>query len=187
LFIFSSKFKYLDRRLKLKFITAHESQAESIRSLVNSAYRGEKAKRGWTNDNDLIEGEERVKIESVKKYINADQSIILLALTEDKIVGCVHLAKKDNVCELSMLWVDVDYHNRKIGRELICESEDYAKKVFGCTDIELSVIGQKKELIDYYIRRGYCLTGKQEAAVMAWYHKAKIPGLYIVYMKKKLC
>jgi len=51
----------------------------------------------------------------------------------------------------------------------------------------LNVIRQRKELIDYYIRRGYTLTGKEEPCIIKEsFIKAKVNDLYIVYMMKKL-
>ncbi|HEY3249666.1 MAG TPA: GNAT family N-acetyltransferase [Ignavibacteria bacterium] len=171
---------------EIKFSAALPEQVDEICNLVNSVYRGEEAEKGWTNDNNLMEGP-RITIEQVAKYINRENNVIILALIENKIIGCVHLKKINNNCDLSMLSVDVNYQNKKIGREIINKSEDYAKNVFRCTEMELNVIGQRKELIDYYLIRGYILTGKEEPCIIKEsFIKAKVNDLYIVFMVKKL-
>lgn len=170
----------------IEYIEASVEQVNEICDLVNSVYRGEEAKKGWTNDNELLEGP-RITIEQVTKYINSENNTILLALIENKIIGCVHLKKINDKCDLSMLSVDVNYQRKKIGREIINKSEDYAKNVFKCTEMELNVIGQRKELTDYYLRRGYTLTGKEEPVIIKEsFIKPKVKDLYIVYMEKKL-
>jgi len=172
---------------ELKFRTATDDDAESIANLVNSVYRGEGAKKGWTTEADLLDGI-RITIEKVNEIINAPGNVILLALINNKIAGCVHLEKKKSRrCHLGMLSVDVNYQNRKIGRALMDKSEDYAKNVFGSSVMEMKVIGQRRELIDYYLRRGYKITGDKEPFIVNFHFgEPKVKDLYFVYMVKEL-
>jgi hypothetical protein len=43
--------------MKIQYKVASADQAKEICSLVNSVYRGEEAKKGWTNDNEIMEGQ----------------------------------------------------------------------------------------------------------------------------------
>ncbi|HEY3249665.1 MAG TPA: GNAT family N-acetyltransferase [Ignavibacteria bacterium] len=172
--------------LSIDFRSATGEDSEKICSLVNSVYRGDNAKKGWTTEADLLGGI-RININTVNDVINRENNVILLALIEDKVVGCVHLEKKNSKCHLGMLSVDVDYQDKKIGRALMDESETYAKNTFGCREMEMKVIGQRTELIDYYLRRGYKLTEEKEPFIVSTHFgEPKIDNLYFIYMVKQL-
>jgi ribosomal protein S18 acetylase RimI-like enzyme len=145
----------------VKIITAVSKQAGEINALVNSVYRGENAKKGWTTEADFIEGI-RITPEKIKEIIETDNNVIINALDSGKIIGCVHLEKKVNYTLLGMLSVDVNYQNKGIGKILINECERYTKEVYNCDEIRMKVIGRRKELIEYYERRDYYLTGERE-------------------------
>src|SRR5260221_10881236 len=134
--------------LKTIFHPAVIADSENIAQLVNSVYRGENAKKGWTSEADLLGGI-RINAEKIEELIKLGNSVILLALIDNKIAGCVHLEKKKNGrCHVGMISVEVNYQNIKLGRALMHKSEDYAKAVFGCGEMEMKVIGQRKELIN---------------------------------------
>jgi ribosomal protein S18 acetylase RimI-like enzyme len=172
---------------ELEFRPAANSDSEVITRLVNSVYRGENAKKGWTSEADLLGGI-RIDKKAVDELINADNSVILLAFISGKLAGCVHLEKMENGrCHLGMLSVDVNYQNLKFGRSILDKCEDYAKNVFRCNEMEMKVIGQRKELIDYYLRRGYSITGEKEFFELGkHFGDIKVNDLYFEYLIKKL-
>ena len=49
---------------------------------------------------------------------------------------------------------------RGLGRKLLQAAEDLALDRYGATRIEMTVIVQRGELIEWYQRRGYALTGE---------------------------
>jgi len=147
--------------MEVKLSLAAYHQAVEICGLVNSVYRGENAKKGWTTEADFIEGI-RITDEKIKKIIETNNNVIINALVNDKIIGCVHLEKKSGYTLLGMLSVDVDYQNKGIGKILINECERYTKEVYNCSEIRMKVISRRRELIEYYKRRNYYLTGERE-------------------------
>ncbi|MCI0449262.1 MAG: GNAT family N-acetyltransferase [Chlorobi bacterium] len=147
--------------MDIKIKLAKSGDAGEICTLVNSVYRGETAKKGWTTEADFIEGI-RITAEKIKGIIEKKDNVIINALIEDKIIGCVHLEKRGNYALLGMLSVDVDYQNKGIGKILINECERYTKEVYNCNKIRMKVIGRRKELIEYYKRREYYPTGERE-------------------------
>lgn len=173
--------------MSIDFRPAVTEDSERVCNLVNSVYRGEEAKKGWTTEADLLGGI-RIDVNTVNKIIDTSDNVILLALIENKIVGCVHLEKrKNNKCYLGMLSVDVNYQNKKIGRALMDESEDYAKNVFGCDGMEMRVFERRTELVDYYLRRGYSLTEKKEPFIVNFHFgDPKVSDLDFIVMVKKL-
>jgi len=166
--------------------SAFPGHAWEISRLVNSVYRGENSKKGWTTEAELLGGI-RITVNKILELIGKRNNEILLAVTDDKIIGCVHLEKINNKCHLGMLSVDVNYQKEGIGKLLMGESENYAKEVFECSEMEMKVIGQRKELIEYYIRQGYTLTGEKENfSLNAHFGAPKRNDLYFEFLVKSL-
>jgi len=173
------------KEIEIRIATKTDSQA--IANLVNSVYRGDEAKKGWTTEADLLSGI-RITVEKVQEIINTSGNTILLAILDDKLAGCVHLKKVDNnKAILGMLSVNVNFQTKGIGKMLITKSEEYVKESFGCSEMEMKVISVRKELIEYYQRRGYKLTGRTEPFVLkAHFGDPKIKDLEFVYLVKEL-
>lgn len=126
--------------------------------LVNSAYRGESAKKGWTHEADLIEGEKRIDEKSLQLLLDDPNSVVLKYTMADRIVGCVYLEKQQQNLYLGMLSVSPEIQAKGIGKKLLNASETYAKEV-NCSSIEMTVISVRHELIAWYERNGYLKTG----------------------------
>jgi predicted N-acetyltransferase YhbS len=132
-----------------------------LRALVESAYRGDSARRGWTHEADLLGGQ-RTDEETLGAIIADPQQRILLAEREEVIIGCVQLtAKGDGTAYLGLLAVDPALQASGIGARLIAACESAACKEFGATRMEMTVIDGRHELIAYYERKGYALTGER--------------------------
>lgn len=140
---------------------AKEADAERITQLVNSVYRGENSKKGWTTEADFLKGI-RITEEKIREIIASKNDMIIMAFIGDDLFGCVHLEKAAEYSFLGMLSVDVNVQTKGIGKLLIHECERYTKEVFGLNDIRMKVIGRRIELIEYYKRRGYELTNQRE-------------------------
>jgi ribosomal protein S18 acetylase RimI-like enzyme len=126
--------------------------------LVNRAYRGEAAKKGWTHEADLIGGTVRTDASSLEEMLKNPDAIILKYAEGKKILGCVYLEKQIDTLYLGMLSVDPDIQAKGIGKKLLRAAEDHAKKI-GCPSISMTVISVRKELIAWYERNGYRDTG----------------------------
>jgi len=84
-----------------------------------------------------------------------------------------------------MLSVDVNIQNLGIGKKMMEQSEHYAKNIFKCSEMEMKVIGKRKELIDYYLRRGYHISGEKEPFVLnTHFGKPKSDDLFFIYLVK---
>jgi hypothetical protein len=145
----------------IKISTAVSDDADEIKMLVNSVYRGENSKKGWTTEAYFLDGI-RITPEKVKEIIDKNNNVILTFTLNNKIIGCVHLEEKDDTCWLGMLSVDVNYQTNGLGKFIIEKSEDYSVNIFECNEMKMKVIGIRDELINYYLRRGYVLTGETE-------------------------
>ncbi|GGA97762.1 MULTISPECIES: GNAT family N-acetyltransferase [Mucilaginibacter] len=127
--------------------------------LVNSAYRGESSKRGWTTEADLIGGA-RIDEQTLAGYMNNENIIILKHTDEDgNITGTVYLEVRTPKLYVGMFSVSPLLQNKGVGRALIEEAEVYARK-HNCNTLAMTVISIRSELISWYERRGYKPTGE---------------------------
>ena len=136
------------------FKIASQADAEEITALVNSVYRGENSKKGWTTEADFLDGI-RITEEKIREIINRSNDVIILAKDDNEIIGSVHLENAGEYSYLGMLSVDVNYQAKGIGKLLMNECERYTREVFGLNEIRMKVISRRTELIEYYKRRGY--------------------------------
>lgn len=173
--------------MEYKFRVAVDADVQDINNLVNSVYRGESSREGWTTEADLLGGQ-RIDPARVRELMKTKTQVILIALLGEKLVGCVHLEKKDVVCYLGMLSVDVKLQGQGLGRLMIEKGESYAQTSFGCTLMEMTVVGQRSELIEYYQRRGYKLSGERREFPMndPRFGIPKRSDLYFEVLVKKL-
>lgn len=129
-------------------------------SLINSAYRGEVSKKGWTTEADLLEGEFRTDIPTLTEVMSRPHTVILKYTTaEGVIIGSVFLEKQERGLYLGMLSVSPLQQAGGIGKQLMQAAEVYAKEN-DCPCIFMNVISVRSELISWYERLGYQLTGE---------------------------
>jgi GNAT superfamily N-acetyltransferase len=151
-----------DLRMSYEFVLANESQAEEIAALVNSAYRGDHSRHGWTTEADLLGGQ-RTDGDAVQAMLVEENSQILIAVEGDKriIRGCAYVRQEDGRCYVGMLTVEPLLQGRGLGRLLLQEIEEWVSQR-QCAVTYMSVISKRSELIDWYERRGYRQTGRTE-------------------------
>ena len=139
---------------------AERSDLQGLHALVNGAYRGESARLGWTHEADLFYGE-RTDLGALLKIL-ADRRQAILVAGDGEPAGCVHVADAGGGCGyLGMLTVDPERQAGGLGRRLIAAAEEHAFEAFGARRMELTVLKQRPELVSYYERRGYRLTGAE--------------------------
>ena len=132
----------------------------ALHALVESAYRGESARRGWSHEADLLEGQ-RTDMAALAAMLDDPAQHLLVFRDNDRLRACVALADKgDSLAYLGMLTVDPQQQAAGLGRLILAAAEDHAA-AFGATRVEMTVIAQRAELVAWYQRRGYALTGEQ--------------------------
>jgi ribosomal protein S18 acetylase RimI-like enzyme len=128
--------------------------------LVESAYRGDAARRGWTHEADMLGGQ-RTDREAIAEIIADPQQSLLLLFDGEALVGSVCVsAVGHGACYLGLLSVDPHRQAGGLGRRLIDAAEAEARGRFAARSMEMTVIRQREELIAYYERRGYRRTGE---------------------------
>ena len=144
----------------MKFREAGQKDLVNLHSLIESAYRGDSARKGWTHEADLLGGQ-RTDLEALTAIVEDENQVILLALEKGKLLGCIQLSRVDQKTSyLGLLTVDPDLQARGTGKQIMAAAEQYVQEKWNCTAMEMTVIKQRTELLSYYERRGYALTGE---------------------------
>ncbi len=134
----------------------------AITNLLNSAYRGESSKQGWTTEAHLIAGNVRTTEKSVKEVIAKSGSVMLKYSDEQQnITGCVNLQQHGDKLYLGMLSVSPHLQGAGIGKQLLKAADEYALQV-QCNAVYMTVISVRTELINWYERYGYKDTGERK-------------------------
>jgi GNAT superfamily N-acetyltransferase len=155
-------------------------------ALINSAYRGEESKKGWTTEAYVLEGDQRIDPPTLKELMETKDSVVLKCVNSAKAInGCVFLQKRKNKMYLGMLTVSPVQQAKGIGREILAAAEAYTR-LNECEALFFRVINIRDELIAWYQRRGYSLTGATEP--MSSDLRFGIPNrpLKFLIMEKKL-
>ena len=162
---------------------AMPEDAPTLVKLINSAYRGEQSKKGWTTEADIIAGDSRILLPDLQALMQKPGVIFLQSVNEkQETEGSVFLEKRGDQLYLGMLSVHPDLQTRGTGKQLMLAAEDQAREM-GCRSIIMRVIHLRKELIDWYLRRGYYDTGKTEAYIPPSYESVSIPFHFVILQK----
>ncbi len=151
-----SRCTYL-RRMQIRPATT--ADVPRLNTLVNGAYRGDGSKKGWTTEADLLDGI-RTSEPSLQAMIARPDAVILLAVDDNEIIGCVYLEQRGPVLYLGMLTVHPEQQARGIGARLMQAAEERAQQL-GCLYIQMSVLTARDSLIAYYLRKGFVDTGER--------------------------
>jgi len=169
----------------LHFRSARPEDADAIVALVESAYRGDSSRVGWTTEADLLDGQ-RTDREDVAQAMATPGARIILAYSETEgegameaetnapagagpspldrsLVGTV-LVQRDSVgtAHIGMFAIRPSLQARGLGRALLDEAERVARQGLGAVRAEMTVIEQRLDILAWYRRRGYLATGATE-------------------------
>jgi ribosomal protein S18 acetylase RimI-like enzyme len=159
----------------LRFRYAQTDDVPALLALVHSAYRGEASRAGWTTEADLL--------------VRAANARIVLAFDESNVlVGSVLVQAGESAVNVGMLAVNPKLQARGIGRALLAEAEAVVAREQLGSRLQMTVIVQRAELIDWYGRRGYQPTGEERAFPYGdqRFGLPRLPDLSFVVLEKRL-
>jgi ribosomal protein S18 acetylase RimI-like enzyme len=142
---------------KMTLRRAIPGDVEQMCELVNSAYRGEVSRQGWTTEADFLDGQ-RTDPRTLADLLNAPDNAFLLLFHGERLFGSVHLQKKVGFAYLGMLTIRPDSQGAGHGKILLAAAEAWVQKNWGLSRIRMSVIQKRQELIAWYQRRSYRVT-----------------------------
>jgi ribosomal protein S18 acetylase RimI-like enzyme len=145
---------------KFEFREAQREDCAAIAQLVNSAYRGDFSRKGWTTEADLLGGQ-RTDVEKIEEMLQSSEGVFLLAFRKATLLGSVYLEKKDaTTAYLGMFAVNPELQNLGIGRAMLQEAEFKVRQWWRSQRMIMTVIPLREELIAWYERRGYKRTNE---------------------------
>lgn len=141
---------------------ASAADIPALLALVESGFRGDSAKRGWTHEADLLGGQ-RTDSEALADMIADPKQTMLLLEEGGALIGCVSITDKgEGRAYLGMLTVNPDLQGAGLGRKLVDGAEAFARETLRARVMEMTVIKQRQELVAWYLRHGYADTGREE-------------------------
>lgn len=168
--------------LPLTFRKATHEDTDFLFGLINSAYRGDSAREGWTFESDLVGGL-RITIAEIHAIIDSADESLLLAVSGSEIVASILVRDEGECTYIGVLAVKPDSQNQGIGWKLMSEVERLSIAQ-GKKAVRAVVLHPRTELIAYYQRKGYLLTGHSEDFPPQY--PAKVPNLKLLEIKKTL-
>ncbi|KAJ5865654.1 hypothetical protein N7534_000207 [Penicillium rubens] len=146
---------------ELNFRVATEDDAAQLQQLVESAFRTEDSRKGWTDDLGLSSAF-RLDVQEVLAMVTKPDSVVLMATNnENTLLGSIGTSKRDaNYARLFMLAVDTSKQRGGIGRQVLAYAEDYCQRTWGVTTLGLNTLSNRKQLTSWYSRHGYKMTGE---------------------------
>jgi ribosomal protein S18 acetylase RimI-like enzyme len=143
--------------------TADAGDVDAIVALVDSAYRGESSRQGWTTEASLLEGQ-RTDVAAISAAIASANTRLIVAMDAvGELIGCGALERVDRErAYFGTFAVRPPLQGTGLGKRLLAEAERYARADWGCERLELQVIAQRTELIEWYERHGYERTGESK-------------------------
>ncbi len=143
----------------LTFRDATDADVDALVELIESAYRGESSRAGWTTEADILQGQ-RTDPEGVLEVVKAPDSRLLTVEREGRIVACCQLEHRGDHAYFGMFAVSPALQGAGLGRAVIAEAERQARESWGVTEMHMTVITVREDLIAWYERRGYRRTGR---------------------------
>ncbi|AVH60307.1 MULTISPECIES: GNAT family N-acetyltransferase [Streptomyces] len=143
----------------LTFRDATDGDVDVLVALIQSAYRGDASRTGWTTEADILEGQ-RTDPEGVLAVIKAPDSRLLTVERDGTVVACCQLEHRGDHAYFGMFAVSPALQGEGLGKVIIAEAERAARQAWGVTDMHMTVISVRDDLIAWYERRGYRRTGE---------------------------
>ena len=132
----------------------------ALHALVESAYRGEASRAGWTTEADLLGGQ-RTDPEDLAAIIADPDQAMLTAWDGETLLACIRIQRQpDGAGYFGMLAVSPTRQASGLGRRMVTAAEEAMAERFGARLIRISVFPQRDTLIAWYERLGYADTGR---------------------------
>lgn len=148
----------------LHFRYARRADAPALVALIERAYRDEGTAGQWSSEAHLLKGP-RTSVDEVTSLIDREDSRFIVASDGSAIVSCCLVQGLErtgadvNAAYFGMFAVDPATHGGGLGKTVIAEAERRVQELWGANQMVMTVINLRNELIAWYQRRGYRLTG----------------------------
>lgn len=145
--------------IPLTFRAAALADVDQIIALVESAYRGDASRKGWTTEADFLDGQ-RIDRQLLIDLIANREARVILVERADNLLACCELQDQNGIAYFGMFSVQPDSQGGGIGHRLLLEAERFAAEEWQCREMRMTVIDIRNELMAWYERRGYRRSGE---------------------------
>lgn len=146
---------------KFSFRRAALDDVQRLLAHVHSAYRGDPSRKGWTTEADLLDGQ-RTDLRELNELVSGDGAQLWILEEGEQLLGTIALKREPHgVVHLGMIAVNPELQGKGAGRVLLERAEQVVRERAWGARLEMTVIGQRTELIAWYERRGFRVTGEQ--------------------------
>lgn len=172
----------------LHFHKAELVDAQEVAALINSAYRGEGSRAGWTTEADLLDGL-RTTTPEIASIIKREDAFILIGVLNDKIVATIccelQIISGKSTAHFGMIAVKPTSQNRGYGTEIIQAAEAMTLRQWRVAGFHMAVISIRNELIAFYEKLGFLRTGEfKDFPIESALWQAKVESLNLEYLVK---
>lgn len=144
---------------RLTFRDATEGDVPALVALIESAYRGDSSRTGWTTEADILQGQ-RTDEQGVREVLDAPAGRLLAVERDGELVACCQLEHRGDAAYFGMFAVRPGLQGGGLGKLIIAEAERTACRTWGVGEMHMTVISVREDLIAWYERRGYRRTGQ---------------------------
>ncbi len=122
-------------------------EAKAITDVINAAFH---------RAEDFFIERDRITVEQVQSQLSTGE--FLISEENGAITGCVYVEMKGDRSYLGLLAVDPRAQKSGLGAKLMTAAEDHCR-MSNSRFMDIQVVNLRKELPDFYHRRGYVETG----------------------------
>ncbi|MEU8508126.1 GNAT family N-acetyltransferase [Streptomyces brevispora] len=144
---------------ELTFRDATDADVLALVELIQSAYRGDSSRTGWTTEADILQGQ-RIDPQGVRAVVEAPGSRLLVVERDGEPVACCQLEHRGEAAYFGMFAVRPSLQGGGLGKVIIAEAERTVRESWGAREMHMTVISVRHDLIAWYERRGYRRTGE---------------------------
>ncbi|WP_159765829.1 GNAT family N-acetyltransferase [Streptomyces sp. HM190] len=149
----------MDTATGLTFRDATDADVDVLVALIESAYRGDSSRAGWTTEADILDGQ-RTDPQGVLEAIKSPGSRLLTVERDGTVVACCQLEHRGDHVYFGMFAVSPALQGAGLGKTIIAEAERIAVETWAAREMHMTVISVRDDLIAWYERRGYRRTGR---------------------------
>jgi GNAT superfamily N-acetyltransferase len=133
---------------------AGASDAPAIAALVESAYRGDESRRGWTTEESLFP-DSRTNVNEIAGFLADPDTRFVLAHQGADMVGCAMIRNEHGAGYFGLFAVKPNLQGAGLGKSILNYAEQQAREIWNCREMAMTVINIREELVAFYLRRGY--------------------------------
>jgi N-acetylglutamate synthase-like GNAT family acetyltransferase len=126
---------------------AKKSETKAVMDVINAAFR---------NAESFFIERDRLDEKTMQSFL--DKGEFLVSEEDGTIIGAVYIEMRGDRSYLGLLAIDPNAQKSGLGSKLMTAAEEHCRRA-GSKFMDIQVVNLRKELPEFYYRRGYVETG----------------------------